>query len=183
MPRLIGERIMLREYQAEDIGSIRQWVNDEQTTRYLSTRYWPAQTMVDSEEFLSHMLQSSHNAYNFVMADKTDGRYIGQADIFRLDWRLRQGEIGMVVGDPAERGQGLGEEALRLLQRFAFRTLGLERLELEVHMGNEAALTCYQKAGFTLVGVKRHAFYTDGAFCDVGVMSVLREEWETRQTA
>ena len=183
MPRLMGDRIMLREYQAEDIGAIRRWVNDEATTRYLSTRYWPAQTMVDSQEFLNHMLQSSHNAYNFVMADKNDERYIGQADIFRLDWRLRQGEIGMVVGDPAERGSGLGEEALRLLQRFAFQTLGLERLELEVHMKNEAALRCYQKAGFTLEGVKRHAFFSDGVFCDVGVMSVLREEWKAAQSA
>ena len=180
MPRLMGERIMLREYQAEDIAAIRKWVNDEATTRYLSTRYWPAQTMVDSEEFHSHMLQSSHNAYNFVMADKADGRYIGQADLFRMDWRLRLGEVGMVVGDPAERGRGLGEEALGLLQRFAFRTLGLERVELEVHMGNEAALRCYQKAGLTLEGVKRHAFFSDGAFCDVGMMSVLREEWEAR---
>lgn len=181
MPRLIGERIMLREYQAEDIGPIRGWVNDERVTRYLSTRYWPAQTMTDSQEFLSRMLQSSHNACNFVLADKADGRYIGQADIFRLDWRLRMGEIGMVIGAEQDRGQGLGAEALGLLQRYAFQTLGLERLELEVHMKNQAALGCYRKAGFTLEGVKRHAFFSDGAFCDVGMMSVLREEWSARQ--
>lgn len=53
---------MLREYKADDIGDIRKWVNDAETTRYLSTRFWPPQTMVDSEEFLSRMLQSSHSA-------------------------------------------------------------------------------------------------------------------------
>ena len=36
MPRLLGERVMLREYKADDIGEIRKWVNDAQTTRYLS---------------------------------------------------------------------------------------------------------------------------------------------------
>ena len=65
MPRVTGERVMLREYRAEDIGDIRKWVNDPVTTRYLSTRFWPAQTMVDSEEFLSRMLQSSHNAVSY----------------------------------------------------------------------------------------------------------------------
>ena len=45
--------------------------------------------------------------------------------------------------------------------------LGLERLEMEVHMENHAARKCYQKAGFVMEGVKRHAFFTDGRFCDV----------------
>lgn len=163
MPRLLGERVMLREYKADDIGDIRKWVNDAETTRYLSTRFWPPQTMVDSEEFLSRMLQSSHNAYNFVIADRGDERYIGQLDMFRVDWRLRLGELGMVIGSAANRGQGLGREALELMQRFAFRTLGLERLEMEVHMENHAARQCYQKAGFVLEGVKRHAFLPTGA--------------------
>ena len=180
MPRVLGERIMLREYKAEDFAEIRKWVNDEETVRYLSTRFWPAQTMVDTEEFLSRMLQSSHNAYNFVIADLEDESYIGQLDMFRVDWRLRQGELGRVIGDAQERGKGIGREALGLMQQFAFRTLGLERLELEVHMQNAAALRCYEKAGFTLEGVKRHAFFSDGQFCDVGMMSILRCEFEQR---
>ncbi|MBQ7867227.1 MAG: GNAT family N-acetyltransferase [Clostridia bacterium] len=179
MPQLIGQRIMLREYRSEDIHAIRSWVNDAQTTRYLSTRFWPPQTEVDSQEFLSRMLQSSHNAYNFVIAD-LEGNYIGQLDLFRLDWRLRLGELGMVIARREDRGQGIGQEALGLLQRFAFRTLGLERLELEVHMDNAAALACYRRAGFTLEGVKRHAFFTDGHFCDIGMMSILRDEYEAR---
>lgn len=183
MPTLKGERIMLREYRSEDFSAIRSWVNDEATTRYLSTRYWPPQTDVDTQEFLSRMLQSSHNAYNFVVADLADESYIGQMDMFRVDWRLRQGEIGMVIARADQRGQGYGLEALGLMQRFAFDTLGLERLELEVHMENAAALKCYRKAGFTLEGVKRHAFWSDGHFCDVGMMSILREEYLAIRTA
>ncbi|MEF9878171.1 MAG: GNAT family protein [Clostridia bacterium] len=183
MPRLTGERILLREYRADDIGEIRKWVNDPITTRYLSTRFWPAQTMVDTEEFLSRMLQSSHNAYNFVIADIQDEHYIGQLDMFRLDWRLRCGELGMVIGNASDRGKGFGCEALLLLQEFAFQTLGMERIELEVHMDNEAARKCYQKAGFFLEGVKRHAYFSEGKFCDVGILSVLREEFQPQAKA
>ncbi len=178
MPRLIGEQIMLREYQAEDITPMRSWVNDPEAIRYLSTRFWAPQTMVDTQEFLSRMLQSSHNAYNFVIAAAEDGRYIGQLDMFRVDWKLRQGEIGMVIGSGADRGKGYGTEALRLLSRFAFQTLGLERIELEVHTENAAAIRCYQKAGFVLEGVKRHAYYNDGHFADLGIMSLIRPDWQ-----
>ena len=180
MPRLLGERIMLREYQAEDYADIRSWVNDARTTRYLSSRFWPAQSTTDTHEFLSRMMQSSHNAYNFVIADLETGAYIGQLDMFRVDWRQRQGELGMVIGSEEMRGKGYGREALGLMQRFAFETLGMERLELEVHMDNAAALACYRSAGFTLEGVKRHAFFSDGHFCDLGMMSVLREEYQAR---
>ena len=59
--------------------------------------------MVDSEEFLSRMLQSSHSAYNFVIADRGDERYIGQLDMFQVDWRLRCGDLGMVIGSASDR--------------------------------------------------------------------------------
>ena len=182
MPVLKGRRIWLREYRSEDFAAIRAWVNDEATTRWMSTRFWPPQTEVDTQEFLSRMLQSSHNAYNFVIADAQDESYIGQLDLFRVDWRLRQGEIGMVIGKSEMRGCGYGREALELMERFVFDQLGLERLELEVHMENQSALRCYQKAGFTLEGVKRHAYWADGRFGDVGVMSILRDEYLSRRT-
>ena len=117
MPRLLGERIQLREYQADDLEAIRQWVNDESTTCFLSTAYWPPQTMVDTEEFLQRMLQSSHNSFNFVIADRESGRYLGQLDMFTVDWRLRSGKLGMVIAGAENRGRGLGTEALLLLEK------------------------------------------------------------------
>lgn len=183
MPTLKGERIVLREYRSEDFSAISAWINDESTTRWMSTRFWPPQTAVDVQEYLSRMLQSSPNAYNFVIADAQDESYIGQLDMFRVDWRLRQGEIGLLIASAGRRGQGLGQEALQLFQRFAFQNLGLERLEMEVYMENAAALACYQKAGFTLEGVKRHAYWADGQFGDVGIMSILREEYLALRTA
>lgn len=177
MPVLKGDRICLREYRSEDYQAIRAWINDESTTRWMSTRFWPPQTETDVQDYLSRMLQSSPNAYNFVIADIADGRYLGQLDMFRVDWRLRQGEMGLLIADPHNRGKGYAQEALRVFERFAFQNLGLERLELEVCMENAAALACYQKAGFMLEGVKRHAYWVDGRFADVGIMSKLREEY------
>ena len=29
MPRLLGERVMLREYKTDDIGDIRKWVSSK----------------------------------------------------------------------------------------------------------------------------------------------------------
>jgi len=182
MPRLIGQRVMLREYRPDDLSHIREWVNDAQTTRYMSTTFWKAQSLSDSEDFLRRMMGGNPNAFYFVIADVADERYIGQLDLFRVDWRLRQAELGMVIAREADRGSGLGAEALALLEGFAFDTLGLERLELCVYMENERALRCYRHAGFTLEGVRRHAYWAEGRFGDVGMMSVLRGEYGARTT-
>ena len=181
MPCLKGTQVMLRDYRQDDLLEIRKWVNDPATIQYLSSIFWPPQTMVDTREFLDRMMASSHKACNFVIAHPDSEKYIGQLDLFRLDWKLRCGELGMVIGAAEERGKGYGAEALELMLRYAFLTLGLERVELNVDTGNEAAKRCYKKAGFLLEGVKRHAYYRDGAFCDIGIMSVLRDEWLARQ--
>lgn len=177
MPHLYGETIMLREYRTEDVPAIRKWVNDERSVQYLSTIFWLPQSYENTEDFVRSMVQGSGNAANFVIARKDDQSYLGQIDLMGINWKLRFGTIGMVVASEDDRGHGLGAQALRVMQRYAFQTLNLERVELELMMENERALHCYRNAGFTLEGVKRHAYFTEGHFCDVGVMSVLAGEW------
>ena len=177
MPKLVGKRVMLREYRQEDLPEIRKWVNEPESTQFLSTTFWPPQTIVDTQEFLDRMLAGSHKGCYFVIAHREDESYIGQLDLFRLDWKLRCGELGIIIGAETDRGRGYGSEALELMLRYAFLTLGLERVELTVDMGNARAKQCYGKAGFVLEGVKRHAYYREGEFCNVGIMSMLRDEW------
>ena len=181
MPTLTGQSIILRDYRREDIPCIRKWVNDPETIKYLSSIFWFPQSATDTDNFVERMMTPSQFSACFVIADKADESYIGQLDIFHIDWKMRAGEIGLVIGRSDKRGQGVGTEALKLLEEYAFQTLGLERLELDVHMDNARALRCYQKSGFTLEGVKRHAYFRNGAFCDVGFMSILSGEWRERQ--
>ena len=75
------------------------------------------------------------------------------------------------------RGKGIGREALSLLLRYAFDTLGLRRVELTVFAENSRARLCYLKAGFTEEGVARQKTWKNGKFHDIVSMAVLRDEW------
>jgi ribosomal protein S18 acetylase RimI-like enzyme len=59
------------------------------------------------------------------------------------------GIYGFVI-DPARQGRGLGREALRLMC-VRLRQDGAERIELDVEVENERALTLYTTIGFTSV--------------------------------
>ena len=55
--------------------------------------------------------------------------------------------------------------------------MGLNRVALEVLKSNKNAIHLYKKIGFVKEGIKRRAFYTDGSFVDVEIMSILRSEF------
>jgi RimJ/RimL family protein N-acetyltransferase len=178
MPYLIGEHVMLREYRQDDFTSIRKWVNDRATTRYLSPIFWFPQTEAGTNEFLTRVMHGSDNGAFFVIADVKNQSYIGQLDIFEINWKLRQGTVGMVIGSDEHRGKGYGTEALKLLEDYTFNMLGLERLQLDVCADNARAIRCYMKVGFVHEGIRRHATMVDGRFTDLHMMAVLKQDYD-----
>jgi RimJ/RimL family protein N-acetyltransferase len=183
LPYLYGKQIMLRDYRQEDLPAIRDWVNDRQTIRYLSSRFWMPQSITDTSDFLSHAMSAGTNGAYFIIAQRESEAYLGQIDLFSINWRLRSAEMGMVIAREKNRGQGVGVEAILLLLEYAFAILGLNRVELEVAAENTRALRCYQKAGFQQEGVKRKAFMVDGQYADLVMMSVLADEWREKQNS
>jgi RimJ/RimL family protein N-acetyltransferase len=183
LPYLYGKQVMLRDYRQEDLPAIREWVNDRQTIRYLSSRFWMPQSQTDTSDFLSHAMSAGTNGAYFIIANRDNEAYIGQIDLFSINWRLRSAEMGMVIGSEKNRGRGVGVEAISLILEYAFTILGLNRVELEVAAENTRAKRCYQKAGFLLEGVKRKAFMVDGQYTDLVLMSVLAGEWFEKQNS
>lgn len=183
MPNFYGKHIMLREYRSDDLPGIRSWTNDRESVRYLSARYWMPQSYADAADFLEHATHAGANGAFFVIANLEDERYLGQIDLFSINWKLRSAEMAIVLGAEAQRGRGIGTEAIGMMLEYAFLTLGLERIELEVATENKRALRCYEKAGFVLEGVKRHAFMLDGEYTDLAVMSAISGDWRKSRAA
>jgi RimJ/RimL family protein N-acetyltransferase len=74
--------------------------------------------------------------------------------------------------------KGYGTKATRAALHFAFHTLNLHRVELEVFDFNRRAMRAYEKAGFRLEGTRREAIFQDGAYHHEHVMAILRQEFE-----
>jgi RimJ/RimL family protein N-acetyltransferase len=69
-------------------------------------------------------------------------------------------------------GYGLGTQTTRLVVDYAFRSLGLERIHLDVLAFNQRAINCYLKAGFHVVGRKPSNVIDKGAFVEDVVMEI-----------
>lgn len=181
MPRLFGERIMLREYTREDLPYMRKWVNDSEVVDNLADIFIAPHTLETTEAFLDSVLKGkSQNSYHFVIADKDTADYFGQIDLVNIDWKNRSAELGIVIGEGINRGKGIGTEALHLIQEFVFNRINMNRLQIKVYSYNTRAYRCYIKSGFQEEGRLRESFYRHGKYYDTIVLSILKSEYESR---
>jgi RimJ/RimL family protein N-acetyltransferase len=104
-------------------------------------------------------------------------RLIGTTGLNQIDWRARRAVFGICVGDVDFQSRGYGIEAVRLVLRYGFEELNLNRIALSVFSHNLRAIRCYQKAGFVHEGCLREAWFQGGRYLDEYKFAILRDEW------
>ena len=177
MPRVEGEKVVLREFRLEDVPVIHTWVNDPNIVRFLSWAIFP-QTLRETERFVE-LQMSGEDPMNraFVISLRDDDLCIGTTGL-NIDWRNRSGELGIVIGNPDYLGKGYGKEAVDLLLGFGFNELNLHRVGLQVFDFNERAIRSYQKSGMVEEGRLREAFFREGDYHDIVLMAITEDEFK-----
>jgi RimJ/RimL family protein N-acetyltransferase len=94
-----------------------------------------------------------------------------------VDWKNRFGVCGIMIGDKENQGKGYGTDAMKVLVKYGFNTLNLNRIELETFEFNLRAFKSYKKVGFKEEGTRRKAIYVNGKYYDCYILGILRDEW------
>jgi RimJ/RimL family protein N-acetyltransferase len=109
----------------------------------------------------------------FSIVDEATGDYAGTIALHAIDRDDRQARIGYRVA-PWTRGRGVATTAVRLVTRWAFGTLGLERIGLTHAVENVGSCRVAQRAGFGLEGVMRSSKrFGDGRLHDEHLHAIL----------
>lgn len=114
--------------------------------------------------------------YDFLLISP-DGRIIGESVINEIDRNLRCANFRIGIFRPDGRGRGIGTWAVECTRDFAFESLKLHRLELNVFSFNPRAERVYLKAGFKREGVLRDAVLDGKTYGDDILMALLEDEW------
>ena len=177
-----GKLVNLRAPELTDLERNTRWINDREVTRFLELRY--EMSLAAEEEWMrARCREPMSYANNFFAIETKDGVHIGNTNFFNAVPEDRKTELGIMIGEKSYWSRGYGGDALRTLIRFGFETMNFHRIELSVYAFNERAQAAYRGCGFIEEGRRRAAKYSEGAYHDVIVMSVLRDEWLTRKTA
>ena len=63
----------------------------------------------------------------------------------------------LLIGEPEDRGKGLGEQMVRALIKLCWRKYNVREIELNVYDWNAGAIRCYEKVGFVQTSVNPSA--------------------------
>ncbi|GES34078.1 acetyltransferase [Streptomyces angustmyceticus] len=173
---LTTERLVLRPFEPCDAPAVHAACQDPGIPRWTSV---PSPYGVgDAERFVGTVVPESwrdDTAYHFAVVSRADGSLVGATGLVRLD-RLhtpeRQAELGYWTARE-HRGRGCAVEAAGAVLRWAFRELGVERLEWHAEAGNEGSRAVARRLGFRMEGTLRAQLVRGGTRRDVWIGSLL----------
>ena len=114
----------------------------------------------------------------FLMHTIGEGRLIGTMALNGLDWAARSGWLGIGVGDPGSMKRAYTIEATQLMLHFAFRQLGLNRVNLNLLSCDEKEIRSFEEMGFRYEGTQREAVVNEDVHLDIIDLGILRSDWE-----
>ena len=179
---LKGKRILLRAIMRSDLKKILEWFNDAEVIQYLSM-YLPM-TEKGEEKWLEDISTTRKNSDVVFMMEVVEGKKvtpIGTCGLHRINWKDRDAEFGIAIGEKKFWNNGYGTEAAKLLVDYGFSQLNLHRISSGAYGFNERSIKMHLKLVFKKEGVVREGIYKNGKYQDKVLFGLLRKEWEERK--
>lgn len=122
-----------------------KWVKDETLMRDFLIREKP--NWESHVKYINKILKdTTQKFYAFTVNDK----YAGNCGLKNIDLKRRMCELWLYIGFPCFKGKGIGSTVLNKLCEIAYKDLSMEIIYLHVGEFNNAAISLYQKHGFTV---------------------------------
>lgn len=179
---LRGERVTLRALSRDDLP--RLWAfNNDLAVELAGGGDPPLPQSLErlQAEFDQNAAKGGRDGATFAI--EVAGLFIGTCGLFNANETDGTAELGIGIGDKDFWGRGYGREAVNLLVAHAFRMLNRRKVWLRVWGNNERALRAYRACGFVEEGRLRAHVWSAGAYHDLVLMGLLRDEWQTAPPA
>jgi ribosomal-protein-alanine N-acetyltransferase len=176
--RIEGERIYLRDFVADDLDASMAVVGDPEVTVFLS---FDTKSREEQAALLAAVIQRAREVprteYYLAVVLRGSDELVGFA---RLGLGGHRGaKLGYAIRH-ADWGRGLATEAAETLVSYGFHQLGLHRITAACGPDNPASVRVVEKLGFSLEGRLREHVFTNGAWRDSLLYSLLVTDRSSR---
>ena len=120
----------------------------------------------------------SKDPFFYAIYAKRYGRYCGMASYLRITPEHGSIEVGHINYSPILQNTAEGTEAMYLMMKNAFETLGNRRYEWKCNNLNSASKNAAKRLGFKFEGVFRQMFIVKGRNRDTAWFSIIDKEWK-----
>ena len=150
--------VRLRQLVQKDAPFMLEWMTDPEITRFF--RFDASKASLDSCQAFIRNANNQQDEVHFAIADEND-EYLGTISLKNIDQKKRRAEYAISMRKKVH-GTGTALQATDLILRYAFETLGLDEVYLNVLGENGRANAFYRKAGFRFARVEPDALEQRG---------------------
>jgi RimJ/RimL family protein N-acetyltransferase len=167
-------------FKLKYVPDILSWVKTEaEMVQWAGHAFvWP---MTD-RQFRAHLKQARAplpTLYPFALVDRR--RLVGYCELSDHRRASNSAMLSRVIVAPRRRGNGYGTLMIQEALRLGFVEFGVNRIGLGVFDFNEAAIKCYERAGFIREGTLRESAKVGDSYWNCHLMSILQKEWTHRR--
>jgi len=178
MDPLTGELTALRDFRTTDLDDYLAIAGDDRVTDWMA---FDSYDRAKAEEVLAGIVERSARDdrpdYMLAITRPDDDHLIGFARIAPSGpWAAK---LGYAIGAD-HWGHGYATDAARTMLRLAFTTLGRHRVTAAIGPENAASIAVVKHLGFTYEGHLRDHVFTNGAWRDSLLYSLLEDEYADR---
>ncbi len=142
---MTGDKICLRQIEMDDTDNIVKWRNNPRVRNNFIYR----ETFTkEGHEAWMRTKVSTGEVVQLIICEKDTGRPVGSVYLRDVNRDEKSAEYGIFIGEDDSLSKGYGNEAAKLMCKYAATELGLKRLILRVFCDNEPARKSYEQAGF-----------------------------------
>jgi ribosomal-protein-serine acetyltransferase len=133
-------------------------------------------TLEDFKRYIGNSKQRHANHVESGYVIMANGSMIGRIGVYNIDMHNKHASIGYWL-DKQWMGKGVITNACKVIITWAFKELGLNRIEIRCGTENYKSRAIPERLGFKKEGIIRQGEFVNSRFIDLVVYAMLKEEW------
>lgn len=178
--KLTGDQVVLRDLTLDDLVDVHNLVGDPRVTDWLS---FDARSLQQSEAMIEGIISrrsaEPRSEWYLGITGKADDRVVGFVRLAREGVDAAQLGYALI---PEVQGRGYAADAIRTIITAGLQQWNLHRVAALIGPDNARSIQLVKRLGFTYEGTIRDHVYTNGAWRDSQMWSVLDHEWNGTET-
>lgn len=172
---LVSERIYLRSLESSDAPIMLENSTVEEIRYMTGTK-----STFTLEQIQNHIknINEDSSRYDFAICLNESDQMIGELSVLDIDEDDKKAGFRISMNSIELTGKGYGTESIKLVLKFVFEDLNVNRLQLEVFSHNLRGIRAYEKVGFVKEGTLRESLNYNGNYSDEIIMAILKSDYE-----
>lgn len=174
---LKGLVVGLVAIEREDLKQLMVWRNKQEFRKYF--REYRELNITMQEQWFEKKVLNDPTTIMFSIRRLSDDVLLGCCGFVYVNWVHRHADLSLYIGwkDAYIDKEGYAEEACKLLLKYGYDELVLNKVWTEIYSFDKKKKDLYNKFGFHQDGLLRQNYFYDGQWWDSLILSLLSSEF------